>query len=1396
MLMTTKNGRAIARIIAIAMCAVMLLAFATGCSDDTAARAEEAYNAALKAEEAANKANQAAKDAQTSADNALAEAEKAESLAGTKTTEEEIAELLKEYVDSDKLAEELAKLINEEAVKALIDEKADAAEEAIMAEIEKVLNDYGCPELQDEIEKIAKDVLDKYEAVQDNNDAVLEALLGLIEARNAALANVAANPIYDYTARNAVNDAYEIAQITILCANNEQDIADALEVFEEELENLPDIVDALYARIKALEGKVVVAIPGTVYGDDSGTEIANISGAISSIMGSTDLRLEDIKEKLEAYTVDEGDTRGANLKERAGALSAQYTNLSEAFANVETVNDALDVIKDYATKTYQEVVNGGFGTAVDGAVQAYTRWYGDYIDGTEGDTPKVEKENADANIARMIPLLALIDDDTAEGVEEDFADVDSAVEYVEYVRNLPTKYINAIDALVGAIVDGAETQPATKYNNGAGYILASELKTLTDFNTALLAENDKFDGENNDAGFLADITNKNVFDDALNYGKYADQLKTAYDTDADGIKTALTALVNAVKEGLSIDDVYGENNMYSTAVDKYNSWYNTNAADGILYVAVEDEVVVEILGDDTVENLEKAEERAPVLLEALNAAAAINSGYVYNVFVKAFHYDANATYYTLNEGTYAVATVNNETEFTTAVEGYYVIDKTFDAGKGILYYAAADYTVTYSDIIALDGYYSAAEGEFTTEGIDDVVAAWAEYFDIALPETEAYVDANYDMVKHEELNAALEAANELIDAALESDSAKAFIDAVNAFKSYTNDGKDLSKLYGYLLVSDAYAAGVTWRTENNLTAVAGVEAFEKKGLLPANLATLKSKYEAAGGALYNAEAAYKRNDINETIELFSADDFLETYEPSLYDADLRAAYAAAKAWVEAYLNANADFEITANGKTYTIDSLGLLDETTWTNIKTAYETVYTPYVNNAKTELDAIASDYAKFYENNAPKFNLITDGKEINAINKKATDWTGTYVKTGTIDDKFADYATIIEKATELYTAYTTAYGDAENNFPTVDLENYVVDKYGKVTGDLKTARDSYNEWAEHYLIGVAAADLYKSGAYDNKANNDLTVYAAINDWYDAIVAIETNEKAAQDLADVFAARMDGFIEKLDALEVGGITASDVAALRDLQTAYDAWWNELSADDQNKTLTTFYDADAQQFKVDLDAADIIADDIEAKLTDVKNALAKFDGEGDDDVTALDSETIETSAGFTGVANDYITAYNTLEEAIKAYLAVAGAEIGAVTENVATFATVPSAFYANTMMTADEIDLYYGVRATAGSVDAIQATWDLFVEYSDQVGEDATIADPLVKVTALESVRDDIIRVILDDAAEDYKVTEEDAAEAIARAYMSDIMAATGEVTTPKFEDIGNDFENWEKTTD
>ena len=103
--MTTKKGKAVVRVLALAICVVMLSAFVTGCSVDALARAEEAYQAALKAEEAANKANQAANNAQTSADNALDKAEGADSLANSKLTEEEVKNavtaLLSGYIKAD-----------------------------------------------------------------------------------------------------------------------------------------------------------------------------------------------------------------------------------------------------------------------------------------------------------------------------------------------------------------------------------------------------------------------------------------------------------------------------------------------------------------------------------------------------------------------------------------------------------------------------------------------------------------------------------------------------------------------------------------------------------------------------------------------------------------------------------------------------------------------------------------------------------------------------------------------------------------------------------------------------------------------------------------------------------------------------------------------------------------------------------------------------------------------------------------------------------------------------------------------------------------------------------------------------------------------------------------------
>jgi len=160
MLMTTKNGKAITRALALVMCVLMLLAFGTACTDENAVKLAEAANtAAEEAEAQALKANQAALDAANSAKDAMDKALAAETLAGTKLTEKQVTDAitkaLEAYakaadvatkVDLEAVKSAVAKLLTEDAIKALIAAGDDAAVAAVKAEIsediEEILEDY------------------------------------------------------------------------------------------------------------------------------------------------------------------------------------------------------------------------------------------------------------------------------------------------------------------------------------------------------------------------------------------------------------------------------------------------------------------------------------------------------------------------------------------------------------------------------------------------------------------------------------------------------------------------------------------------------------------------------------------------------------------------------------------------------------------------------------------------------------------------------------------------------------------------------------------------------------------------------------------------------------------------------------------------------------------------------------------------------------------------------------------------------------------------------------------------------------------------------------------------------------------------------------------------------
>ncbi|MBE6600148.1 MAG: hypothetical protein E7640_02960 [Ruminococcaceae bacterium] len=177
MLMTTKNGKAITRALALVMCVLMLLAFGTACTDENAVKLAEAANtAAEEAEAQALKANQAALDAANSAKDAMDKALAAETLAGTKLTEKQVTDAitkaLEAYakaadvatkVDLEAVKSAVAKLLTEDAIKALIAAGDDAAVAAVKAEIsediEEILEDYATAA---QVQALADDIAANY----------------------------------------------------------------------------------------------------------------------------------------------------------------------------------------------------------------------------------------------------------------------------------------------------------------------------------------------------------------------------------------------------------------------------------------------------------------------------------------------------------------------------------------------------------------------------------------------------------------------------------------------------------------------------------------------------------------------------------------------------------------------------------------------------------------------------------------------------------------------------------------------------------------------------------------------------------------------------------------------------------------------------------------------------------------------------------------------------------------------------------------------------------------------------------------------------------------------------------------------------------------------------------
>lgn len=1350
MLMTTKNGKAIAKVIAIAICALMLVACFASCSDDTAARLDEAYNAALKAEEAAKDANQAAKDAQNSADNALAEAEKAESLAGTKLTEEEIVKLLEKYVDSDELATELAKLLSEESVKALVAGDITAAKKAVMDEVKALLDQYGCPELADEITEVANGIVDAYaEAMEDAKADALEALLALIETKNAKLAEVKVSLAYGEAAADAIREAFEIAQVKILCANTANDITAANDEFAAVLEDLPSIVDELFARAAALKGKVIIAVPG-YYADSSLDEIKALEAIVTLV--NNDATLADLKAEMEEYGEEEID-----LTAEVEAIRGEYTALETAFAAAGTVNTAINKLEGYNTLKYTAVVAAdGLAAKVAAAQTAVEGWINANF--------ATDKDNANINRILYNRVKYLNDRTPGENnVADKFSEDFSAAEYAEYVANLPVKYTAAINALVGT-VQGADPAPATKWDNGAGYVLAGDLEALAALKTNAEAENITFEF----AGQADYAAAKTVLDNAWNYAAYADYLKTAYNADGSAVKAAVEALV-ALNGKLTITDVNAtENNKFTAYETAYAAWIVLDPANDATFteVVLKAETVTDIVGADNEVAIEAVYARKAVLEAAEDAAEKINLGGTYTYYVKATEFVAGTTYYTFDGSAYTVATVADEAAFEA---GEYYVATEIKGGEGIdQYFNIADgvwtlkTTLTYRDIVEL-------------RRLAEVRDLWATTFAIELD-----VADNYDMVKNAELAEATAAAKVLVDAIINNEYTQALMTAVANLNKVSANGADYANLYSYILVNKAIEACTAWENEFDDGAIntTGIKEFEDAGLnnISGTLAIIHSQ---ALAVYEDAKVAF-----NETLYTeFDADFTVEGYKPTIYDKFVRDAWKNANDWVNAYLN-DADFG-SAEGL-YNIDDLdGILTSALYAKVKAAYEK-YDAYVDGAVNELTAIDNKVAAFKNGNEYKVNLVTD-KKVTTVDIPAeyAAWAEKYLDEDAVvanADVTVTYGATATEVKALSDAYTKKAADAKTAWDAdvaslvAALENYEANIYSSAdpAEALNKARTAYTSWATTYLAGTSSAVFANMPADDAQ----LAIYK------NAIVAIEGLEAEVAVLVKAYTDERDAIIAEINDLPaiITSADAADVATIRD---RYDDWATDYRSSVDNLTNVIFYNQALDNALKTLVAAEDTLEDIKDAYEAVVGALALPTAPQNIAVNNVDA--LVSGGAFDTAANTYVNAVKALKTAVDAYLEannMTAVAAGTVAGYDLTADQVKAITTAYALAAQDEDDNYV-------TIAAIKIAHELFFEYQNELEDtDYTDEEKLNRAQALATTKDVLIKNIVADA-EAGVAGDASRVERIGRTRMAAILAASGTTAEPELDDTWEDLENW-----
>ncbi|MBQ8387869.1 MAG: hypothetical protein IJX46_02980 [Clostridia bacterium] len=331
MLISTKNGKTgIVRAIALAICVVMLVAFAAGCSDEHAqSLANAAQTAADQAAEAAKQAQEAAKQAQGTADQAIKDAASANSNANSKFTEAQveaaILEILKDYVKAEDAAtkaeledvsKQLANYLTEDAVKALISAAA-ASKDDLDAAKEEIL---------DEVSKIVTNLEGYY------NKSAIDAFLAKYytsEEIDTALA--------DYYVKSKVDElvagAIDPTELAAAIGTSEEEVKELIATYVDPTELATELakyytkteIDAKFlANEEAMKEFVEEQLKSYVTKDELAGELQFLSGELNALGG----QLRQLQSKL----IETADKTLADAEAYARSLVEAYNDLTPVVA--------------------------------------------------------------------------------------------------------------------------------------------------------------------------------------------------------------------------------------------------------------------------------------------------------------------------------------------------------------------------------------------------------------------------------------------------------------------------------------------------------------------------------------------------------------------------------------------------------------------------------------------------------------------------------------------------------------------------------------------------------------------------------------------------------------------------------------------------------------------------------------------------------------------------------------------------------------------------------------------------------------------------------------------------------------------------------------------------------